>query len=384
MKLKLGIFKHDRIAKTETFIRQHVECLNFDVTVVSGAPTRIGSEEPSIISSAYHYVGRLMDNTGWLDELKLQNKNYKRIIKKIKPDIILAEFGISAARMHTACRTVGVPLVVFFHGYDLYKSSMHKREKREYNEVFASAAAIICGARSMRDDLIDEGASPEKIFVCAGSGVDCDGFKPTDVRQSPPTFVHVGRFVDKKAPHLTLLAFSKVLRSNEEAELFMVGRGPLLGACKSLANALGIKQAVTFCGLYDHREIQKLFSRTRALVQHSVVAHDGDKEGTGLTPLEAGASALPVVVTNHAGFRDTIIDGVTGFKVPEYDIKNMYKYMSKLANDKSLAHEMGSNARNRVEEFFSVKKNSERLENIIRWVGKQDTEKPNLLPKWVK
>ena len=43
---------------------------------------------------------------------------------------------------------------------------------------------------------------------------------------------------------------------------------------------------------------------------------DNIQETFGLTPLEAMAAGLPVVVTDWNGYRDTVVEGVTGFRVP--------------------------------------------------------------------
>jgi len=43
---------------------------------------------------------------------------------------------------------------------------------------------------------------------------------------------------------------------------------------------------------------------------------DGVQESFGLTPIEAMACGVPQVVSDWNGYRDTVIDGVTGFRVP--------------------------------------------------------------------
>ena len=45
---------------------------------------------------------------------------------------------------------------------------------------------------------------------------------------------------------------------------------------------------------------------------------DNIQETFGITPIEAMAAGLPVVVTDWDGYRDTVRDGVDGFRVPTY------------------------------------------------------------------
>jgi glycosyltransferase involved in cell wall biosynthesis len=45
---------------------------------------------------------------------------------------------------------------------------------------------------------------------------------------------------------------------------------------------------------------------------------DNLQETFGITPIEAMASGLPVIVSDWDGYKDTVIDGVTGFRVPSW------------------------------------------------------------------
>ena len=58
------------------------------------------------------------------------------------------------------------------------------------------------------------------------------------------SFVAVGRMVEKKAPHLTITAFARVVAECPEARLRVIGDGQLLGVCRDLAAALGVEHAV--------------------------------------------------------------------------------------------------------------------------------------------
>ena len=66
-----------------------------------------------------------------------------------------------------------------------------------------------------------------------------------------------GRFVEKKAPHLTILAFQQLHRERPDARLRMIGDGPLLGACQDLVQAFGLGEAVTFLGARPHDEVRE-------------------------------------------------------------------------------------------------------------------------------
>jgi glycosyltransferase involved in cell wall biosynthesis len=195
--------------------------------------------------------------------------------------------------------------------------------------------------------------------------VDCSAFGGANPATAPATFLSVGRFTAKKAPDLTLRAFARVRQKVPGAQLRMVGFGPLLEPCRKLAGELGLDGAVTFLGACPPPVIQGEMRRARCFVQHSIVAPDGDSEGTPVSILEAGASGLPVVSTRHAGIPDVVLDGVTGLLVEEGDVEGMACALVRLALDPDLAARLGQAARQRIAEHFSLPDRIGRLWAIL-------------------
>jgi glycosyltransferase involved in cell wall biosynthesis len=352
------------IGVSETFIRAHVERLPARVTVVHSLVPHVGDRpvlSQSLTSRAYRKIWRLLarHNSDW--EITAA---YIRIFRKSRAAVVLAEYGTTGVRVLDACRRARLPLIVYFRGFDASRRDILDRYKESYRRLFREAAAIIAVSRPMREKLISLGAPLEEVYVNP-SGVDCRLFSGADPLAAPPMFLAVGRFVEKKAPQLTLLAFSEVYRACPAARLRMVGDGPLWGACRDLAKALEIDEAVTFCGPQPHPIVQEEMRRARCFVQHSVEAANGDSEGTPGAILEAGASGLPVVATRHAGIPDVVIEGETGFLVDERDVKGMAAHMLRLSQEPALAGQLGRAARERVCQEFSVEKSISTLWRII-------------------
>jgi glycosyltransferase involved in cell wall biosynthesis len=145
----------------------------------------------------------------------------------------------------------------------------------------------------------------------------------------------------------------------------MIGDGPLMGVCEDLVRSLDMSHAVTFLGPQSHETVRVEMQRARAFVQHSVVAANGDSEGTPVAILEAGAAGLPVIATLHAGIPDVVIHGSTGFLVPERDINAMAEYLIRIVRNSALADEMGRSARNHVSGNFTVEKSLRGLATIL-------------------
>jgi colanic acid/amylovoran biosynthesis glycosyltransferase len=289
---------------------------------------------------------------------------FRRFLKKNKVSAVLAEYGPTGTAIMHACASARVPLVVHFHGYDAYERAILELHAQEYPVLFHIAAAVIAGSRDMEQHLLALGVPRGKLFYNP-CGVDTRMFSGGNPVAAGPVFVTVGRFVDKKAPLLTLLAFEKIVKSCPEARLVMIGAGLLLEACKQTAKALKISDKLQFPGALDAAEVAQAMRRARALVQHSMTTSYGDSEGTSLTILEAGAAGLPVVATRHGGIKDSVVHGTTGFLVEEGDIEGMARRMLELAHNPDLAGQMGKAARQRVLQEFSMEKSIAGLWNII-------------------
>jgi glycosyltransferase involved in cell wall biosynthesis len=295
-----------------------------------------------------------------LDTLVLQ-----RFLKRHNVDVVLAEYGLAGVQIMDVCHKANIPLVVHFHGYDAYNEAVVLQFYREsYRRLFTIARAIIAVSRDMEHQLMSLGAPRDRVFYNV-YGVDSSRFSLADPSNSPPLFVAVGRFVDKKAPHLTLLAFQKVVPVCPEARLVMIGDGLLWDACKMLVKALHLEQQVTFTGPQPHSEVAATMQQARAFVQHSIRPGTGDSEGTPVAVLEAGMAGLPVVSTRHAGIKDVVREGETGFLVDEGDIDSMADHMIRLAQDAPLAGRIGQQAHEHIKAHFSMERSIGNLWEII-------------------
>jgi glycosyltransferase involved in cell wall biosynthesis len=263
-----------------------------------------------------------------------------------------------------ACEATGIPLVVHFHGFDAHRTDYIERYGR-YRELFRYAKALVVVSRAMEAQLLALGAPRAKvIYNCYG--IDVERFVPGDAATAPPHFTAVGRFADKKAPHLTLQAFRKVLDLRPEAKLTMVGQGRLWEECNRLVQESGMQHAVDLCGVKRPEEIVALLHGSRAFVQHSVVTTTNDHEGTPLAVLEAMATAVPVVATRHAGIADVVEHGERGLLCAEHDVDAMARHMVRLIDDPAEAQRMGRAGRAYVEVFHRVEVQVAALQRILQ------------------
>ena len=118
-------------------------------------------------------------------------------------------------------------------------------------------------------------------------------------------------------------------------------------------------------GVLSPERIAEELRHARCFVQHSIRSLDGDSEGSPNSILEAAASGLPVVSTLHAGIRESVIHGKTGFLVEEGDIDGMAAYMKTIANNPELAGTMGRKGREHILKNYNLEEQIEKLKSLI-------------------
>lgn len=362
---------------SETFIRAHIEQLPIRVHALYGYPLPESTGEGDSLYS-YGLSQRILNNAGtklfgygngWLQRRKLI-----QYLKRNQVKAVLAEYGHTGVAMMEVCQKAKIPLIVHFHGHDAYHNKILDHEGKKYPELFEKADALIVVSKDMYQQLLHLGAPSEKIYINP-YGVKVSQFCGADPANAAPVFISVGRFVDKKAPHLTIMAFSQVLESSPKARLIMIGDGPLVEVCHQIVQALAITHSVEFRGACSHEQVAKEFKSARAFVQHSMRTSYGDSEGTPVAILEASAAGLPVVATRHAGIKDVILDGESGFLVEEGDVHAMARAMDQLVHDPALAAQLGQKGKTHIRNSYSMEMSITNLWNIIKMSWGEESSK---------
>ncbi|MDH4094677.1 MAG: glycosyltransferase [Betaproteobacteria bacterium] len=360
---RVAVISPNRGAPSETFIRAHIERLPLPTTAIYGGGwRRFTGSGP--IWPLLRYPGRALGLIAPAAAGRLYARALAAKLKALGADVALAEYGTTGAEVLDACVEAHLPLVVYFYGFDAWREPIARRYRPAYERMFREAQAIVAVSRSIRDLLEAWGAPREKLHhvVC---GADQAAFQGATPAEAPPHFLAVGRFVDKKAPQLTVSAFRDAHAVEPAATLTMVGDGPLLEHTRRHAASLGLQDAISFPGVLAPKEVIGLMRNARAFVQHSVAAADGDREGTPVALLEAQMAGLPVVSTRHSGIPEIVADGETGILVDERDAAAMGRAMARLAQDPGLADAMGKAARQRALAHFSQRRTLAQLAEIL-------------------
>jgi alpha-maltose-1-phosphate synthase len=221
------------------------------------------------------------------------------------------------------------------------------------------------GVQQTIAELLSEGVMPWDALICTSTaalktvqiGLEAQTdflrwrFGP-DIRLRPPQLpviplgVHCDDFAFSDAE--TAAARQALGLAEDEVAALYVGRlvfsgkahpFPLFQGLQAAAEQTGKKLALILCGRAPSEAVGETFlagaakhapdvrvisvnsrddaSRRGAWAAGDIFISlaDGIQETFGLTPVEAMASGLPVVVSDYNGYRDTVRDGIDGFRV---------------------------------------------------------------------
>src|SRR5690606_23191475 len=135
--------------------------------------------------------------------------------------------------------------------------------------------------------------------------------------------------------------FAAATARHPEAQLLLVGGGPLEAELREHAARLGIAGRVVFLG--ERRDIERLLPLLDCFVLAS------STEGMSNAALEAMACGLPVIATAVGGNAEVVEHERCGLLVPPFSPLRIAAAMRELLAHPERARQMGAEARRRVE-----------------------------------
>jgi colanic acid/amylovoran biosynthesis glycosyltransferase len=298
---------------------------------------------------------------------KLQEYLFYRELKKQRVDLVFAEYGPTANAIYPVMERLMIPLVVHFHGFDVYHHDTLKKHGAHYPKLFSIVSFVIAVSKEMQSDLISMGMPSDKILY-SPCGCQVDVIEP-NLCQDRRGFLAVGALVNKKSPINLLKAYLEAQKRGARFQFSIVGDGPLLNECKNFIMLNSLEESVVLLGNLPHDEVLSMMQNHAVFVQHSVKSQDGNREGTPVSILEASAMAMPVVSTRHAGIQDVVIHEKTGFLIEEQDFVAMGEKMFQLEKDTQLCRRMGLEGFKFVTEnwtsFHHLNRINQRIQEIV-------------------
>lgn len=285
-----------------------------------------------------------------------------RQMRSLRPDVTLAYTMKPIIYGGLAAQLAGVPeFYALFTGFGFLFSGRMEGARaallRETSLQLYRAALRKCKAAFVYNDADAEDvrryamldpATP--LVMVAGSGVDLSLFSAAPPPPGPPAFLMVARLLREKGI-AEFAAAARTLKTEFPAARFQL-LGPFdpspLAISRTDLDRWTSEGALEYLG--ETRDVRPYLAASTVFVLPSYY-----REGIPRSALEALATGRAVVTTTAPGCRETVIDGVNGFRIAPRDVEALVAAMRRFLEDPGLALRMGAMSRRIAEERFDVR-----------------------------
>ncbi len=272
-----------------------------------------------------------------------------KIARKYEPDVIHYHYGIH----HVTTAFLFKQLASTAQVLTLHGSDVHTLGKDWYlNEPLTKLLPSIDKLTSVSNflsNLAQEVFGLSERPQTIHNFVDPELFSPekgsNTSNNDKIVIVHASNFREVKNPTFLVKIFATIGKEYPEAELWMVGDGPLRRECYTIAKKNKILDQVRFLGV--RRNINEI------LATADIVAVPSKIESFGLVAAEAMSSETPVWASAVGGVPEVVRHYKDGLLFENFNLRIAREHLCTLIEDSSLRRRLGKNGRKRVLECFS-------------------------------
>jgi glycosyltransferase involved in cell wall biosynthesis len=279
----------------------------------------------------------------------------RALLLQVQPDILHA---------HLVHANLLSRLVRLVHPRQIVVNTMHSQNQGgpwrtlAYRLTDRLAACTTTVSQGALDEAVRLRLAPESHLRLVYNGIDTSAHARDDQLRRRArrdlgvgdgfVWLAAGRLVEAKDYANMLAAFGRIGHGHRApVRLLIAGDGPEAPALRATLARNGLSERVKLLGM--RRDVPALMQAADAFVMSSAW------EGLPMVLLEAGASALPSVVTDVGGSREAVEDGLTGYIVPPGDATALAEAMDRVM--RSTADErraMGEAARAHIGRHFDL------------------------------
>ncbi|WP_420593599.1 glycosyltransferase [Deinococcus sp.] len=369
------VYREHLLYYSETFILTQTEAIRRFKPYYVGTRRVQGIATPperTIVINQGNRIGQLAE--AWYKASGFSRALDNRL-RALKPKLLHAHFGADGAMALPVTRRLNLPLVVTFHGYD---ATMHdhvlltsrgirnRRLVTRRPQLIQNGALFIAVSEHIRRNLLARGFPAERV-VTHYNGIDVSVFSPVAELSREPLVLFVGRCVEKKGIAHLLRAMQAVQLRVPDAQLVVIGDGPLRPELETLASELRLN--CRFLGVQPSEEVRTWMRSAQVFCVPSITASNGDTEGLPTVILEALAIGLPIVTTDSAGNPEAVQHGQTGLVVPEKDEAALASALLCLLEDEALRERLRRAGLEDVHARFDARRLVGHLESLYQEVA---------------
>lgn len=285
--------------------------------------------------------------TNPLNELKLLNY-YKRIIKEIKPDVVLTYTIKPNIYGGIVCKSLKVPYIANITGLGTAVEKdglMQKISIILYKIAFKKISCVFFQNTENRQFFIDNKIVIDRHRLIPGSGVNLEQFNILDYPSEETTeFVFISRIMKEKGIDQYLEA-AEYIKSKYPNTRFHIC-GFCEEAYEDKLKMFQEKGIVTYHGML--RDVREILKETHCTIHPTYYP-----EGMSNVLLESAACGRPIITTDRSGCREIVDNVVNGYMVKQRNSKDLIEKVKKFIQlDYEEKKRMGLAGRKKVEKEF--------------------------------
>jgi len=328
-----GICEHVHFfAREARRLGHHVDIITSKIDGASEEPhvIRIGKSQPIYFNGSQARV-----TVG----LSLR-KRVRETLRRGRYDLVHVHSPLTPSLPLLAIDEADCPVVGTFHTY-FDRSYLYGVGRKYLQKKLDSLTAAIAVSHSTTVAL---NRYFEANWTIVPNGIDLDLFNPhapppPGIKSDVPVILFLGRFDPRNGLTTLIESFRKVRGRNREAQLVVVGDGPLR---KHYYRAAAGDPDITFVG-------SVLGSRPSYYAHSAIYACPTTKASFGITLLESMACETPVVCSDILGFRDVVKHEREALMFHCGDQEALADSLVRLLDDETLRARLGKTGRQEAE-----------------------------------
>lgn len=207
-----------------------------------------------------------------------------------------------------------LPVMVTARGSDINSFSTMPTIRPMIRWTLRRATRVVAVSEALKDAMVKLRVPAEKISVIP-NGVALERFKPVDPKQARMNLglsltnkiaVAVGSLTEGKNHALLIEAFARLAKSDPDAQLYVIGLGPLRDKLLQMVEHLGLSRSIFILGARPNEELQAWFSAA------DVSCLISSREGWPNVVMESLACGTPVLATRVGGVPEIIVSDQLG------------------------------------------------------------------------
>lgn len=244
-----------------------------------------------------------------------------------------------------------VKLVLYTHGEEVSQTPPSPSLASKRREALGICDRVIAVSNFTVDVLTERYMVARDKISLVQNGVNFRDYATGNASEgnAPPKtgkqVVGIGRLVARKGFDALVRVWPRVLETNPDAQLVIIGDGPEAQQLRAQIEELTLEKCIQLLTDVSKTELIATLQSSDLFVMPNCTLPDGDTEGFGLVFLEAAAAGLACIGGAYGGATDAILHEKTGLLVDSKNDDLLAGAIVRLLSDHDLRTTMGAAAR---------------------------------------